>query len=170
MENLKNWLKNNWQKILIFILLIIFGFFFHIFILFSGAIVYLTLFSTFVFLIFSLSIFKTFYKKLLFFVFPLLFIQVLIYLIPFPKCTSNFKVPLYGCECSGIKKEYLGGSECIGKIKKCYEYWGNSNIKKEKFWELYNENKYRSEFEVPCDSRIKSSKITPKYPLIKDWK
>jgi len=154
-KKLINWLKNNWEKILIFIPLIIFGFLFHIFMLFSGSIVYFTLFSAFIFLIFSFSVFKSLYKKFLLFVLFLLFVQALIYFISFPKCDENFKIPIYGCECSGIKKQIFGGSECIGKINKCYSYFENPNIKpsnhKENFWKLYNKNKYHPELEVSCD-------------------
>lgn len=150
-KTLMNWLKNNWKKILIFILLIIFGFFFHAFIFFSGSIGYFTLFSAFIFLIFSFSIFKAFYKKFLFFVLFLLFIQALICFIFFPKCDYFFKIPSYGCECSGIKKQIFGGSECIGEITKCYYYFDNPNIEKENFWKLYNEDKRHQDFEVSCD-------------------
>lgn len=151
MKNLQNWLKNNWKKVLLFILLVIFGFFFHVFILLSGSVVYFTFFSAFIFLIFSFSIFKAFYQKFLFFVLFLLFVQVLICFISFPKCNYNFKIPIYGCECSGIKKQYLGGSQCIGEVKKCYDYFKNPNIEKEKFWQLYNKDRYHSELEVSCD-------------------
>lgn len=149
-KKLINWLKNNWKRI-VFILLIIFGFFFHVYILLFGSIVYFTFFSAFIFLFFSFSIFKAFYKGFLFFILLLLFIQALILFIPFPKCDSNFKSPWYGCECSGIKKKIFGGSECIGKIKKCYGYFENPNIDKKQFWKLYKEDRYHQELEVSCD-------------------
>ena len=60
-------------------------------------------------------------------------------------------MPLYGCECSGIKRTHLGGYDCIGEVKKCYKYFENSNIEGKDFWQLYNEDRYHSDFEVSCD-------------------
>ena len=148
-----NWLKNNWKKILIFILLIVFDLFFHVFFLFSGSVVYFTLFSASILLIFSLSIFEKFYKNFLFFVLFLLFIQALIYFIPFPKCSYMFKTnPGYACKCSGVKKYYFTGNECVGKITKCYNYFKNPNIREEEIRKLYDKNIYDPKFEVSCDS------------------
>ena len=150
-KRLISWMKINCKKIVVFILLISFGFFFHFYIFLSGSIVYLTFFSAFAFLIFSFSIFKAFYRKFFFFISVLIFIQSLILFIPFPKCDSNFKLPQYGCECAGIEKQIFGGSQCIGKVKKCYNYFKNPNIEKEQFWKLYNEDRYHQELEVSCN-------------------
>ncbi|MBS8121523.1 hypothetical protein VAMP_6n29 [Candidatus Vampirococcus lugosii] len=151
-EKIINCLKNNWKKILLFILLIIFGFCFHVFVLIAGSIVYFTYFSAFLFLIFSFSIFKKFYKTLFYFILFLVISQILILLISFPKCSYNFKYPMYSCKCLGVKKQELFGTQCIGKIKECYDYLKNSNIGKEESLELSYEDKYHSEFKVSCDN------------------
>ncbi|MBU1901542.1 hypothetical protein KKG82_04210, partial [Patescibacteria group bacterium] len=83
----------------------------------------------------------------------LMFLQLLVAIIPFSNCDYYFKLPSYGCECMGIKKQvFLGKSQCIGKIKKCYSYLDNPNVRNENFWDLYREDKYQKELEVSCEN------------------
>lgn len=151
MKNIFHKIKHNWKKIFIFIFLILFGFFFHIFIYFSGSITILTYLSAFLFLIFSFSIFKKFHKKFFYLNLFLILIQIIITFIQFPDCDASFKIGWYGCQCYGIKKNMLGGSQCIGKIKKCYGYYINPNLEKTEYWNFYLKDKYHPELEVSCD-------------------
>jgi len=149
-----NWKKNNFIKLINFILLIIFGVFFHSFVWLFGSVIYFTYFSAFIFLVFStLFILDIKINKIfLFFVLFILFIQVLIYFIPFSKCRSFLKQPMptYNCKCFGFIKTRIAGNQCIGRLKKCYKYGKLNSLGNEKLLKLFRENPYHSEFEISC--------------------
>ena len=140
----------NGDKILIILKIIcinIINIFFHIifFVLFWG-VGYLSILSWILIFIYSLSLFKKSLSKLKYFVWWIIVLQLIIWFTSFPSCEVFMKYPSRDCSCLWVEKLVLWWTQCIGKIKSCYNYENNSW----EDWDMYKLDGYNERFQVSC--------------------
>lgn len=144
-------LKEKWWIIIIFIIINIFTLITFIITSIFWSIAYFTLLSFWILFLLSFLLFEKKYKAFSIWYISIFITQVCIALIPFSKCSYDFKWIYYNCKCSGLEKNISTWTECIWKITKCYDYRNNENLPKSDFWKNYETNKFHEEFKVSCE-------------------
>lgn len=88
-----------------------------------------------VFLLQSILLFLYFFKevskKAIFFISAsILFFHSTLAIIPFEYCDNTFIMNKSSCDCVGIKKNQLFGTECVGVREKCYDLGSTKKYEK----------------------------------------
>ncbi len=132
-----------WKKIIIALLLIVFGSIAYFFLMFSS-VTLVWIVSAISHLILSiLFVLKNYKKSFIIIIIFLLLLQSIIFFISFPKCDLHYKGGwVTACDCIGLKKVFLGSSQCIGKRDKCYKFNEDEGIQ----WT----SSYSKKIEIPC--------------------